>query len=131
MAAPNVVSEICARCDGPMVAKPDAVGRIRLRCPKCDGVSPPRPRHPDDAMIPQGLVHLVGALPPVAPGQLRCQRCARGVKGDRRFCAQCRRQIISEGAARRTFKPKLCKEPSCRQLFTPTASRNDFCEDCR
>jgi hypothetical protein len=33
--------------------------------------------------------------------------------------------------AKLTFKPKPCKEPSCRKLFTPTGGRSEYCEDCR
>lgn len=40
------------------------------------------------ALVSQGLVP---ALPTVRPGQLRCQRCAHGVEGTKRFCAPCTR----------------------------------------
>jgi hypothetical protein len=115
-------SEICARCDGQMVAKPDAVGRVRLRCPRCDGVSAPQVRHPDDAMLPQGLVK-VHQLPPVAPDQLRCQRCAHGVIGEARFCVAC--------VPPKQYQPKVCRCVECGRTFTPTGPRAEFCEACR
>jgi hypothetical protein len=122
-------SEVCARCDGQMVTKPDAVGRPRLRCPRCDGVSAPRPRHPDDAMLPQGLVR-VRVLPEVRPGQLRCQRCARGVEGTARFCAECRSVKPATGTGHacarcgRTIPPRVGRPPkSCDDCLTPAERR--------
>ena len=130
-------------CGSELVMKPDAIGRMRERCPKCDGVSAPRPRHPDDAMIPQGLVHLVNTLPPVAPGQLRCQRCADGVDGRARFCAACIRRAKGTGPRARRFHPprlkgtlqachyqtKVCR--TCGAVFTPTGPRALDCGACR
>ena len=114
-----IVSDVCARCDGPMVAKPDAIGRIRHRCPRCDGVSASKPRHPDDAMMPQALVHLVGALPAVAPGQLRCQKCARGVAGRARFCADCDniRAATPRDARREHLREHRCER--CHEIIPP------------
>jgi hypothetical protein len=106
-------SMICASCDGPMVITKDAVGRARLRCPSCQGVAKPY-RHPDDAMLPQGLVPVNGApprvirevvrvevpapaiatrtvveLPPLESGHLRCQLCGVGINPHHRFCGDC------------------------------------------
>lgn len=110
------VSTICAGCDGQMVITHDAVGNERLRCPRCHGVARPR-RHPDDAMLPQGLVRATDApvriirqvvrvevpspperiveLPPIRAGQLRCQVCGRGVMNAERFCRE--PSCIAEG----------------------------------
>jgi hypothetical protein len=80
----------CFKCGGPTVTKMDAIGRTYQRCARCDGVSPVRPRHPDETYLPQALVKVSGAsLPPVAPGQLRCQQCAHGVEERERFCPSC------------------------------------------
>lgn len=78
---------ICAGCSGAMVLTPDAVGRMRLRCPTCQGVAQVR-RHPDDAMLPQGLVR-TAELPLLEPGQLRCQVCAKGLSVNARFHPEC------------------------------------------
>jgi hypothetical protein len=94
--APITDSLICARCDGTMVLTPDAIGRLRKRCPKCDGVAKVR-HHPDQVLVPQTLVPVTlarltaAALPPIEPGQLRCQRCAKAVDGLARFHDACRR----------------------------------------
>jgi DNA-directed RNA polymerase subunit RPC12/RpoP len=83
-------STICARCDGPITITKDAIGRERIRCPKCDGVSRIRP-HVDDVQLPQGLVRAnVVELPPLEPGQLRCQVCAGGLNTNDRFHPECR-----------------------------------------
>lgn len=119
----EALSRICARCDGQMAITKDAVGRDRLRCPRCDGIAEVR-RRPDDAMVPQGLVR-ANQLPPVAPGQLRCQRCAHGVDGDRRFCPTCSQR----GHGERTYQPKSCTK--CGAEFQPTGPRAQFCEACR
>jgi hypothetical protein len=109
-----ILSSVCASCDGPMERTKDAIGRERYRCPKCQGVAKARPRHPDDAMIPQGLVPVAGTpprvlreivrvivpapappaervveLPPIRKGQLRCQLCGEGVDPAVRFCSDC------------------------------------------
>lgn len=124
-------SMVCARCDSRLVVTRDAIGRERRRCPKCDGVSQIRP-HPDDAMVPQGLVR-ANLLPPVAAGQLRCQRCACGVEGDRRFCSACSFENRSAGvraaAPNRVYAPKPCAR--CSSVFQPTGPRALFCEACR
>jgi len=110
-------SMVCAGCSGPMQITKDACGNERLRCPVCQGVARPH-RHPDDAMLPQGLVRAdsvrvvrqivrlpappperVVELPAIQPGQLRCQVCAHGVDGDARFCADC--QQVKDRARKR------------------------------
>lgn len=117
------LSMICAGCDGQMVVTKDAIGRDRLRCPKCQGVSRIRP-HPDQVLVPQGLVRAASALPQVEPGQLRCQRCARGVAGRARFCSTCtdtrrreKRQVRCACGAvfvrKRRSSARSC--PTCRE----------------
>lgn len=146
MTAPPVyvpaVSRICAGCDGPMVISRDACGNERLRCPTCHGVSNIR-AHPDDAMLPQGLVRSdsvrvvrqvvrvevpgqverIVALPPIDAGQLRCQTCAEGVHPTRRFCTDCAPggQLILEAyrlrdnAARGGQSERRYKPKPCRR----------------
>lgn len=120
-------STTCARCDRRMVVTKDAIGRERYRCPHCDGVAQSR-HHPDEVMLPQGLVRASPALPPISPGQLRCQRCAKGVEGDHRFCPGCR-----PGRGRdhvpRSYQPKPCAR--CSAVFQPSGPRALFCEACR
>lgn len=112
---PVLAGEDCAGCDTPMVITRDAIGRPRKRCPKCDGVSHNR-RHPDEVLLPQGLVRAMPTLPPVLPGQLRCQRCAHGVEGRARFCADCHGKT----------KLKIC---SCGTRFRP-ARNQQRCDAC-
>lgn len=119
-------SEICARCDGAMVVTEDAIGRKRHRCPRCDGVAEPRPRHPDDARKPQALVPIASPLPPIGPGQLRCQLCACGVPITERFCESC----APRRGAGRHYEPKLCTEPSCGRVFIPSGPRSLYCGTC-
>lgn len=102
----------CGKCGTILVHKKDAIGRVYTRCPKCDGVAPEQHRHPDDAMLPQGLVK-VHTLPPVQPGQLRCQQCARGVEGDVRFCVTC--QARRDEAARPTTTCRHCGRTRLRE----------------
>lgn len=124
MTAPAIFADsmICARCDGPMVITQDALGRPRKRCPRCDGVSRVR-RHPDEVRVPITLGKLTAdALPPVAPGQLRCQRCAKGVDGNVRFHPECM------AAYQLAKKQRRC---SCGALFVrPQGSRADACPAC-
>lgn len=107
-------SMVCAGCDGEMVLRKDAIGREYLRCPTCSPFARAPRRHPDDAMLPQGLVKSNGApprivrhvvrvevpapapppeilvqFPPIGAKQLRCQVCARGVDPVSRFCSTC------------------------------------------
>jgi hypothetical protein len=122
-------SRICARCDDgvtrSLVISHDAIGRERLRCPHCDGVAKPRPAHPDDVRLPQGLV-TAQMLPPLAHGQLRCQLCAKGVPFTARFCDEC----VPRTPSGYRFEPKLCLEPTCRRVFVPSGSRALYCEEC-
>jgi hypothetical protein len=132
------LSRICARCDGPMVISHDAIGRERLRCPVCDGVSRIR-HHPDEVLIPQGLVP-GRVLPPIRPGQLRCQGCATGVPKNARFCCSCdedrqrqknrdrsRRRPRAEGSrAQIVWRPKPCR--TCGALFQPAGPNARYCE---
>lgn len=141
-AVSNLVdSMICAGCDGEMVITPDAIGRPRKRCPKCQGVAEVR-HHPDDVLTPITVVSLAkltaAALPPVEPGQLRCQRCAKGVEGDARFHPECQRaqraeakerasQKISEARRRTVYKMKPCKWPGCQVVFKPSGPAAKYC----
>jgi hypothetical protein len=79
----------------------------------------------------------------------RCVGCGAPIKPGQGVCADCKRRRAPLGAAaspttthaapstparvRATprYKPKPCKEPSCRKLFTPTGGRSEYCEDCR
>jgi hypothetical protein len=86
----------CQKCHRDLVTKMDAIGRTTYRCPTCDGVSKPRPRHPDEACMPQSLVKMsASALPRIALGQLRCQQCAQGVEGRARLCERCLRGVTT------------------------------------
>ncbi len=134
----------CARCDRQMVITKDAVGRPRKRCPWCDGVAAVK-AHPDEVLLPQGLVRVkFAALPPIEPGQLRCQICAHGVNPRMRFCDGClrdrnkgswRRSYRRRGeldvvgpAKARTYKPRACAFPNCGATFLPTGPRGSYCE---
>jgi hypothetical protein len=144
---PVLAGESCARCDGDMVLTPDAIGRLRKRCPRCDGVSRKRVRHPDDPMLPQALVRVQApaTLPAIGPGQLRCQRCARGVPVNRRFCDACRptgtpvrvcvclgcgRQAPRQGGAPTRKTCPVCKPTGTRKarVYPPRACRWQGCD---
>jgi hypothetical protein len=135
-------SLICAGCDGQMVVTKDAIGRERRRCPKCTGVAPAR-RHPDEVLIPQGLVR-ASLLPPIGADQLRCQVCAQGIDPRNRFCAPCQQERTKRLATDRTrvvsanrsyarlhtvYAEKACRR--CGNLFRPTGPRSLDCEACR
>jgi hypothetical protein len=107
-------------CGEFMIYTPDAIGRLRPRCPKCQGIVK-RTTRPDERLLPQTLVRESDLLPRVAPGQLRCQRCAKGVDGDRRFCAGCH--------PTRDYKAKACQR--CQAEFIPTGPRAIYCERCK
>lgn len=131
----------CAKCGAAQVTTRDAIGRTRQRCPKCDGVAAPKRPNPNETFMPQALVPVHSQLPPIAPGQLRCQRCACGVEGRERFCAAC----VAEKASRpkkhtnyirktarvyrpAAYKPKVCARDGCDTTFTPRGPRARFCE---
>jgi hypothetical protein len=111
----------------------DALGRDRKRCPRCDGVARHVTVHPDDAQIPQGLVRAMPALPPVEPGQLRCQVCAKGVVGNVRFHPECgrRRKLDQMRESRgRHWAPRTCRK--CGRAMPKKVGRpRKFCEACR
>lgn len=144
----------CPTCGAALVDSLDAIGRLRLRCPSCDRVAPSRPPSPDECLVPQTLVSAAPRLPPVQPGQLRCQRCGTGVVGRARFCSdacahpprfsarRCRQCGASFVPARwngarcdacrhaaprsqRTYAPKRCV--GCGGRFTPTGPRAHYC----
>lgn len=129
--------EVLCVCGLAMVATKDAIGRVRHRCPACDGVAAPRRGSPDDiALMPQGLVALQNMLPAITPGQLRCQGCAKGVEGQARFCARCGKARTVRPPARgtnqqRRYNPKPCAKIGCETLFLPSGPRALFCEEHR
>jgi hypothetical protein len=125
----ELAGETCARCDADMVITYDALRRPRKRCPRCDGVSRKAPPNADTVLLPMVLGAIV--LPPIRPGQLRCQECACGVDPNRRFCPRCTRAHMREAAKRVQYKPKHCKNLSCGRLFTPTGARAEYCGECR
>lgn len=97
-------------CGEYMVFTIDALGRVRERCPRCRGAAPPVALRPGEQ---RGLqtVHSAlpapkrreGLLPPVEPGQLRCQACAEGVeRPSHRFCPRCRLQRTAKKPGRPT-----------------------------
>lgn len=104
----------CPTCGGPTVTVTHPYRRTTARCLVCD----PKPGDPKPAVTPgrafiefaeslvatsryPGMLHQQQPgrvielpddvrLPPIAPGQLRCQRCAQGVASSRaRFCPDC------------------------------------------
>jgi hypothetical protein len=135
----------CPDCHTELEVRLDAIGRTRTVCPRCRPRSiASATRHPDDAFMPQALVRLprANALPPVAAGQLRCQRCARGVEGKARLCPSCQGAAhrASERSRRSTspriigtrehplFSAKVCRRESCERVFRPTGPNSQFCE---
>lgn len=114
----------CTRCGGDVTFTPDAIGRMRERCPRCDRVGPAPRITPGEVRGPQ-------LLPSIEPGQLRCQGCGRGVDGQRaRFCPRC---VVVRAAPRPrrslTFAPKPCG--ACGRSFTPTGGRAMLCRTCK
>lgn len=119
----------CNTCGSFLVSWSDAIGRTRMRCPKCDRLPAPRRRSPDDiALMPQGLVRLV-PLPEIEEGQLRCQGCARGVDGDVRFCTGCE---SARAAARNRERARGINRCSrCTTIIPPGKGRpRKTCDDC-
>lgn len=100
----------CSRCPSAMVARMDAIGRVRYRCPSCDRLAPERPRHPDDERYLRRPPAY--SLPPIVDGQLRCQRCATGVDKTARFCLACQRLRRREG--QQTHQPGRWGEAKTR-----------------
>lgn len=123
--------EINCACGTPMVAGNDAIGRVRHRCPVRDGVAPPRRRSPDDiALMPQGLVR-IAALPPIQPGQLRCQVCAKGVDGDARFCASCEAARTEDERSRQRRLAAEHRCLRCMEVIPPKTGRpQKICDGC-
>jgi hypothetical protein len=156
-------SMICSGCDGQMVFRKDAIGRDYLRCPTCSPFARDPVRHPDDAMLPQGLVRTdavrvvreivrvevpvpappperVVELPPINPGQVRCQLCAVGVDPRSRFCPKCAKDgnaIVSEvrelrrnrgTRANRHYRETRCRFVGCETWFTPSGPFARYCE---
>jgi phage FluMu protein Com len=130
----SMEAERCKTCNEFLVYTPDAIGRLRARCPRCQGVAKQRPR-PNAVLVPMTLaeVERLPQLPPITPGQLRCQRCARGVaRRVDRFCAECRPLVAQESRAlrleREKGQPRSC---ACGVTFTPTFHRQRTCPDCK
>lgn len=134
-------------CGSYLEFTPDAIGRMRERCPSCDGVARrPSVLHPSLRATAQALVPVTRAgeftLPPVAEGQLRCQRCARGVDGSKRFCGACRGigfNTTPELNARRSatqranYAAGLIRFPSrdcrfCLEPFAPRSVGQRYCD---
>lgn len=90
---------------------PDAIGRLRERCPTCDGIGRRPALHSSLQATQQALVPIVRvaeySLPPIAPGQLRCQRCAFGVEPKLRFCDACTAVLTAP-------KPRKVKAPGAQ-----------------
>jgi hypothetical protein len=107
---------VCPSCRAEMMMVPNRLGAIVDRCPnpKCTG----------SAFKPTTSGY---RLPPVEPGQLRCQVCAEGVAAQDRFCTPCarvRRSILT----RRPMRPCLtCGAPTPRTRGRPKKD----CEACR
>ena len=121
IAGAEVLAERCADCDTRLVITYDALQRPRKRCPKCQGVSHVKP-HPDEVLVPVTLQRLTAsALPPVAPGQLRCQVCAKGLEGRGRFHPEC------QAARQRERRRRRC---ACGAMFVPRGGAKQ-CADCR
>jgi hypothetical protein len=119
----RLAGESCASCGTEMVITLDALQRERKRCLKCDGVAAPRPPHPDQVLVPITLGKLTAdALPPVEPGQLRCQLCANGVDGNLRFHPEC------AAARQRAMRQRRC---SCGAVYVrKSRSRARSCPSC-
>lgn len=115
-------------CGAKLELTPDAIGRLRERCPRCDGKAKPPVIRPGEVRRSQeveygrpverrssiALPAGVYRLPSIAPGEVRCQRCARGVPPNRRVCKPCIADARSARAAARPKKEKpkkLC--PDC------------------
>lgn len=111
------------KCGEYIVFTPDAIGRMRERCPKCDGVAKSPTLRPGEVRRPQH------GLPMIKPGQLRCQVCARGVMKTARFCVDCQPATTLE--AKSTFGVKHCLR--CAEPFQATGPNSKYCKrpECR
>src|SRR3954470_15777649 len=82
----------CGTCGNDLVFDTDGNGVEITWCSICQSGTKPISRSSVNAIARGALVPgggLVPALPDVRPGQLRCQRCAHGVEGTKRFCRTC------------------------------------------
>lgn len=122
-------------------------GSVYGICRRCGYYTDPRAEQQLRASAqedPMGIQD-IPSLPMVEPGQLRCQRCARGVEGDLRFCDECqaeraaaareakRAEKIRRGPvasrAKAQYKPRPCLD--CHDEFIPTGARARFCPACK
>lgn len=81
----------CTTCGSDLTYGTDGSGNEIAWCATCQEGPRPLSRSSQRARETGALVSqgLVPALPTVRPGQLRCQRCACGVEGTKRFCVSC------------------------------------------
>lgn len=116
----------CPKCGGSVDFTTDAIGRLRERCRRCDGVAPTPFARPGEVRRTQTIeigAPVVRVAPPIALpagvyrlpeiqlGQLRCQYCARGVEGKRTVCKACVAERRAAKAVPKKEKPaKLCRE---------------------
>lgn len=125
-------SMVCARCHGQMVITKDALQRERFRCPRCDGIARHVRVHPDEVLVPVALTASSQLLPPIEPGQLRCQVCARGVTGTERMhpeCARARKLGQMTDSRARRWAPRTCQK--CGGALPKKVGRpRKFCERC-
>jgi hypothetical protein len=151
---PSTEIPYCSRgCGTAVELTPDAIGRLRERCPKCDGIARPPVLRPGEVRrtqeielgAPSGRRSIalspgVYRLPDIDPGQLRCQVCARGVTGNRRICEPCvadRRTAAAAARPKAEKPPKLCKECSTNPIrrrdgkYGRPPQRCDACQDRR
>lgn len=86
-------SNRCATCGNDLAFDTNCEGIVNEGwCSTCQSGTKPISRSSLNAMARGALVPgggLLPALPTVRPGQLRCQRCAHGVEGTKRFCRTC------------------------------------------
>lgn len=136
-------------CGSELVFTPDAIGRLRERCPSCDGVAPivysphvarPQGNHPELQPAPAPTPQL---LPRIEPGQVRCQGCAHGVAPEARLCVRCELAAAESAKAERAAAREAAKAaraargyhiPECRKChrsFTASGPATRTCPECR
>jgi hypothetical protein len=126
------------RCGEGHAAVPefDAIGNLVFRCPVRRPKRAGRTVHPEHTLVPVRLMRqseaLAMQLPPVAPGQLRCQLCAHGVDGKARLCRTCRRSQRNSRRRRwiqRTKKPLTVCLCACGRTHE-TRNGRTTCRTC-
>lgn len=119
--------ERCGTCGEYMQYTTDALGRLRSRCPKCQGVAARSARHVDDppfiALVPSTQL-AAAPLPPPVPGE-PCAHCGqkvrRGKSRARKPCLRCGGPKEAAGTRR-----LLCV--SCQAMPRPKPAR--LCRRC-